>query len=76
MRGVARSQVTGVSTRSVYRWCRDLIGVDGRRRTAAAADANAEHGAMRRYERNMRLFEMMGDETDPETLIQLAHAIQ
>ena len=77
MLGTGRTaQVAGVSTRSVYRWCADLIADAGRGRTAAAADANRQRGELRRYERNMMLLESIDETTAPALIIEIAKAIQ
>jgi hypothetical protein len=69
-------QVAGVSTRSVYRWCADLIAPSARGRTAAAADANRQRGELRRHERNMMLLKSIDDTTDSVLILELARAIQ
>lgn len=70
------AQVAGVSTRSVYRWCADLIADAARGRTAAAADANRQRGELRRYERNMMLLDAMAETDDSALLLELVNAIQ
>ncbi len=47
------AHMVGVSMRSVYRWCWDLVDTSGREQTAAAAQANAERAELRRLDRNI-----------------------
>ena len=77
MLGAKRTaQVAGVSTRSVYRWCDDLITDAARGRTAAAADANRQRGELRRDERNMMLLESIGETTDSALMLEIFKVIQ
>ncbi len=70
------AQVAGVSVRSVYRWCWDLVDTGGRERTAAAAQANAERGELRRLDRNIALLESLGPDATAGQCLAVALAIE
>jgi hypothetical protein len=70
------AQVVGVSVRSVYRWCWELVDAAGRERTAAAAQANAERGDLRRLDRNIALLESLGPDATAAQCLAVALAIE
>ena len=70
------AEITGVSVRTVYRWCRDLTDPRDRERTAAAAAANRERGERDRLEYNLRILESMSDEMDPKAMLAAALALK
>ncbi len=70
------AQVVGVSMRSVYRWCWDLVDTGGRERTTAAAQANAERGELRRLDRNIALLESLGPDATAAQCLAVALAIE
>ncbi len=70
------AQVVGVSVRSVYRWCWDLVDAGGRDRTTAAAQANAERGDLRRLDRNIALLKSLGPDATAAQYLAVALAIE
>ncbi len=60
----------------VYRRCWDLVGAGGWERTAAAAQANAERGELRRLDRNLELLDSLGLDATAAQCLAVALAIE